>query len=115
MSKRRDQHMLESAYSNIGAFNLSAPSMMGKPVIVTMDMPGAEVEMGNEEECCGCGEEDIHTLIDILDRLPSMLETIQSLPISGELSQKLRQAADCVDSCCGEKDNMFTLGSYDTL
>jgi len=105
MRHKKDQQMLENVYGNMS---------MGKPVIVTMDLTGPKIDALPEDDCCGCDNEEIYTLIDILDRMPQILASVEELPIAQELCDKLRQAADCVESCCGDQ-NMFTIGSYDTL
>jgi len=51
MLTRKDQNMLTEAYGQVGSGEVSSPSLMGgKPVIVTMDMPGAEVDSGDDLE-----------------------------------------------------------------
>jgi len=49
MLKRHDQRTLSEAYGQVGGGEVSAPSMMGgKPIMITMDVPGAEVDSGND-------------------------------------------------------------------
>jgi hypothetical protein len=51
MLKRKDQDLLSEAYGQVGVGSVGAPSMMGKPVMITMDMPGTEVDTkGNSNE-----------------------------------------------------------------
>jgi hypothetical protein len=50
MLKRRDQNLLSEAYGSVGNGEISAPGMMGKTVMVTMDMPGAKASTDHDYE-----------------------------------------------------------------
>lgn len=105
MLKRRDQNLLSEAYGHVGSGEVSAPSMMGKPVMITMDMPGAEVssDSNNVEyhheidiEEVEMALSDLSKLSKLSHKLLHMLEDQQSL--DGWVAAKITKATDYISS-----------------
>jgi len=105
MLKRKDQDLLSEAYGQIGHQDLSAPSLMGKPVMITMDMPGAEVSGGSDHgehhheidmEEVEMAISDLSKLSKLSHKLLHMLEDQQSL--EGWVAAKITKATDYVSS-----------------
>lgn len=126
--KRSDLSLLESAYSSVDNIGLSPSSLLGKPVMITMDMPGASVDSG-------CGDEkdydhnhevdssEIHMasadLHKIAEYAPKIKELVENLPsLEGWVASKITKASDYISSVyhyleyesvsSNEKGNMFT-------
>lgn len=122
MLKRRDQSLLSEAYGQVSDGGVSAPSMMGKPVMITMDMPGAEVSSEHEDEV----ETDSMILSD-LHKISKYALQIHDMVRDGsqledwEVSKLTKAAvyiADVHDSLeysgCGEESQeMFNVGHED--
>lgn len=124
---KKDQMMLESAYGNVIPTSMASPSLLGKPVIISMEMPGAEVD-GDASEQSDPGEidmacDDLKRLMDMIPKLLDMIETQPSL--EGWVASKITKAADYINSvytdlggeqddcgCSGNAD-MFNIGSED--
>lgn len=137
MLKRRDQNLLSEAYGQVGGGDLSAPSLMGKPVMITMDMPGTEVhnshdhnhdhEHNSEEQDPSEIEMALSELHKLVEYAPKLKEIVEDLPsLEGWVSSKITKAADYISSVyhwleyqqhegCGEhSQEMFNTGSEDS-
>lgn len=117
MLKRRDQSLLSEAYGQVGGGDISAPSMMGKPVMITMDMPGVEVSTDHEEESDDMILSDLHKIskyaIAIHDMVRSDTE-LEAWQIS-KLTKAAIYIADVHDAleyggCNGDSQEMFNKG-----
>ena len=133
MLKRRDQARLSEAYSQVGGGDLSAPSLMGKPVMITMDMPGAEVHDGHDHEH-NSEENDpseiemaLSELHKLAEYAPKLKELVADLPsLEGWVSSKITKASDYISSvyhwleyqqhedCGGHSHEMYNTGSEDS-
>jgi hypothetical protein len=144
MSKRNDSKMLAEAYGNVGGMPLSPSSMLGgKPVIITMDMPGAAVdheshESHDEEHIEREGEHDhseiemaaadLHKIAEYAPKLKDMVKQMQGL--EGWVASKITKASDYISSVyhwleyqqheggesCGhhgDEENMYNSGYED--
>lgn len=128
---KKDQMMLECAYNTVMPSSVAAPNMLGKPVIITMDMPGAEVD-GDASEQSDPGEVDMATddLKRLMDMIPKLLNMIETQPsLEGWVASKITKATDYINSvytdlggeqnedvcgCPGESEiDMFNIGSED--
>jgi hypothetical protein len=122
MLKRRDQAMLSEAYSQVGGGDVSAPSLMGKPVMITMDMPGAEVETGEDESDSEYGMvfNDLHKLSKYAAKLHELVSSGKELE-DWEISKITKAAvyiSDVHDALeygdCDDEDSMYDKGYEDT-
>jgi hypothetical protein len=126
MFDKKDQRELSKAYTSIIENN----GMLGKPVIVTMDMPGAVPVVQNDQG--GQQEHDpgeinmaLSELHKIAEYAPKLSELISNLPsIEGWVASKITKAADYISSAyhfldyeshseCGGED-MYNKGYEDT-
>lgn len=110
MAKRKDLKELIEAYGGVNNVPLSPLSMLGgKPVMITMDMPGMEVSGGSkpEEDYVGAEGEIDHSEIEMAcaelhkleDYAPKLKEIIkQSDGLEGWVSSKITKAADYISS-----------------
>lgn len=131
MLKRKDQAMLSEAYSLVGGGDVSAPSLMGKPVMVTMDMPGAEVHHQNNADHGENDPSEIEMALSELHKLteyaPKLKEIVADLPsLEGWVSSKITKASDYISSvyhwleyqqhegCGGHNQDMYNVGSEDS-
>jgi len=115
MSKREDLKMLAEAYSGVGGMPLTPSNMLGgKPVMITMDMPGAEIDHesheSHEEEHAeheGHGGEndpseiemasaELHKLAEYAPKLKEMVSQMQGL--EGWIASKITKASDYISS-----------------
>lgn len=108
MFTKRDQESIAKAYNLISEMNLGPAGAglqpVGKPVIITMDMPGAqpEFEPSHEQE-----EEHDHSEIEmaaselhkISDFIPKLMEMVKQMPsLEGWVSSKITKASDYISS-----------------
>lgn len=130
MLKRKDQAMLSEAYSLVGGGDVSAPSLMGKPVMVTMDMPGAEVSTDSsdhQENDSSEIEMALSELHKLTEYAPKLKEIVADLPsLEGWVSSKITKASDYISSvyhwleyqqhegCGGHNQDMYNVGSEDS-
>jgi hypothetical protein len=130
MLKRKDQAMLSEAYSLVGGGDVSAPSLMGKPVMVTMDMPGAEVSTDSsdhQENDSSEIEMALSELHKLTEYAPKLKEIVADLPsLEGWVSSKITKASDYISSVyhwleyqqhegCGDHSHeMYNTGSEDS-
>jgi hypothetical protein len=145
MSTRKDFKMLEEAYSDVGSMSLTPSNMLGgKPVMITMDMPGAEVDHEShksheEEHMEHEGENDpseiemasaeLHKLAEYAPKLKEMVSQMQGL--EGWIASKITKASDYISSvyhwleyqqhegsetgsCNHEEGDMYNTGHEDT-
>jgi hypothetical protein len=109
MFKKQDQTNLAEVYLQINEMNLGPAAMgvqpVGKPVIVTMDMPGATMEM--EDDC----EDNAHEhdpseiqmaaaeLHKLSEYAPKLKQIVQQLPsMEGWVAAKITKASDYISS-----------------
>lgn len=119
MLKRRDQSLLSEAYNQVGGSEVSAPSMMGKPVMITMDMPGAEVSTENEREneADSMILSDLHKISKYALQIHNMVRDGSQLEV-WEVSKLTKAAVYIADvhdsleygSCGEESQEMFNVG-----
>jgi len=131
MLKRRDQNLLSEAYGQVGGGDLSAPSLMGKPVMITMDMPGAEVQHQDNPEHQENDPSKIEMALSELHKLteyaPKLKELVTDLPsLEGWVSSKITKASNYISSVyhwleyqqhegCGDHNqDMYNAGSEDS-
>ena len=131
MLKRKDQNLLSEAYGQVGGGDLSAPSLMGKPVMITMDMPGAEIQSQNNTETQENDPSEIEMALSELHKLaeyaPKLKEIVAELPsLEGWVSSKITKASDYISSvyhwleyqqhedCGGHNQDMYNTGSEDS-
>ena len=109
MFKKQDQDGLAKAYVQINEMNLGPAAMgmqpVGKPVIVTMDMPGATVD--NEDDCEDSSHEhdpseiqmaaaELHKLQEYAPKLSQIITQLPS--IEGWVASKITKASDYISS-----------------
>ena len=129
MLKRKDQALLSEAYGQVGLGDVSAPSLMGKPVMITMDMPGAKATGDHDEHHHEIDMEEVEMAVSDLGKLSKlshkllhMLEDQESL--EGWVAAKITKAADYIssvydymndedDESCGCSDESDDEGMYD--
>ena len=144
MYAKRDQTGLARAYSLIAEMHgaLGMPSQQGGiPVMVTMDMPGAEVyDHSDSEDYHDDSKEHDHSEIEmaaadlykIAEYAPKLKEIIEQMPgLEGWVASKITKAADYISSVyhwleyqqhedegsCeydSEDDSMYNSGHEDT-
>lgn len=110
MFKKEDQQSLAQAYDLIAEMNLgpagAGTQPVGKPVIVTMDLPGAQPEFGNEEndehqEEHDCSEIEMAAadLFKISQYLPELQAMVKQMPgLEGWVASKITKASDYMSS-----------------
>lgn len=96
MFGKQDQNGLAEAYSLVTEMHAS-PMQQGVPVIVTMDMPGAEVHDSEHED----GEmemavSELHRISDQALKLKDLVASMSSL--EGWTASKITKAADYISS-----------------
>jgi hypothetical protein len=107
MFTKRDQESIAKAYNLISEMNLGPAGAglqpVGKPVIITMDMPGAqpELEPNHEEEEHDPSEiemaaSELHKIGDYIPKLKEMVTQMPSL--EGWVSSKITKASDYISS-----------------
>jgi hypothetical protein len=133
MFKKQDQRGIANVYKLVSEMSL-APTMggeeAGKPVMITMDLPGATPEMGHEhdeseiEMACA----DLHK---ITEYAPKLEQIIRQMPgLEGWVASKITKASDYISSIyhwleyqqhegksscgCGSEDNMYNSGHENT-
>jgi hypothetical protein len=145
MSTRKDFKMLEEAYSDVGGMSLTPSNMLGgKPVMITMDMPGAEVdheghkshevehterEGENDPSEIEMASAELHKLAEYAPKLKEMVSQMQGL--EGWIASKITKASDYISSvyhwleyqqhegsetgsCNHEEGDMYNTGHEDT-
>jgi len=134
MYTSKDRLMLERAYNKtqerLSEMHL-AGGMSGVPVMVTMDMPGAQVDhSGDETEQYDPSEidmavADLHKLHEYAAKLKRLVKSMPSL--EGWVASKITKASDYISSVyhsleaeehenddCGCGEGMFDSGYEDT-
>jgi len=109
MLKRTDSKLLAEAYSNVTGAPLTHSNMLGgKPVMITMDLPGAEAEHeSHEEEHPEHGQEsdyseiemaaaDLHKIAEYAPKLKEMVQHMSGL--EGWVASKITKASDYISS-----------------
>lgn len=113
MFRKQDQYNLAEVYSQINEMNLGPAAMgvqpVGKPVIVTMEMPGSTMSMGNdcEDDCESETHEhdpseiemaaaELHKLVEYAPKLSQMVQSLPSL--EGWVASKITKASDYISS-----------------
>ena len=110
MFKKQDQDSLAYAYTLIAEMNLgpagAGTQPVGKPVIVTMDLPGAQPEFSDEEndehkEEHDCSEiemaaADLHKIAEYAPKLQAMVSQMSGL--EGWVAAKITKAGDYMSS-----------------
>jgi len=103
MIKRSDQNLLSEAYGQVGGGEIGAPSMLGKTVMVTMDMPGVEVadehEHHGDHECdddsvAGMAAAELHRLSEYSQKLQELVSQMTS--IEGWVASKITKASSYI-------------------
>lgn len=143
MSIREDSKLLAEAYGSVGGIPLTPSNMLGgKPVMITMDMPGAEIDHesgeSHEEEHIEHGEEHDHSEIEmaaadlhkIVEYAPKLKEMVHGMTgLEGWIASKITKAADYISSVyhwleyqqheggsscgCEESESMYNSGHED--
>jgi hypothetical protein len=104
MFKKQDQDGLANVYKLISEMHLNDPQagseINGKPVIVTMDLPGAEpdTEHGHEHDDSeiemACAE-----LHKVAEYAPKLKEMVSQMPgLEGWIAAKITKASDYISS-----------------
>lgn len=109
MSKREDLKMLAEAYSGVDAMSLAPSNMLGgKPVMITMDLPGAEIEHGgdhvghegheneNDPSEIEMASAELHKLAEYAPKLKEMVQQMSGL--EGWVASKITKASDYISS-----------------
>lgn len=111
MSTRNDFKCIAEAYSGVEGVSLSPSSMLGgKPVMITMDMPGAEVDhqssVSHDMAHDHSGENDpseiemasaeLHKLAEYTPKLKELIQQMSGL--EGWVSSKITKASDYISS-----------------
>lgn len=138
MFTKRDQESIAKAYTLISEMNLGPAGAgvqpVGKPVIVTMDLPGAKPVFGKEEngeheEEHDCSEiemaaADLHKLVEYAPKLQAMVSQMSGL--EGWVASKITKASDYISSVYhwleyqqhgkgeAEQKGMFSAGHEDS-
>ena len=141
MSKRNDLKMLAEAYGDVGSASLTPSNMLGgKPVMITMDMPGTEIDHegheSHEEEHADHSAEidhseiemacaDLHKISEYAPKLKEMVKEMDGL--EGWIASKITKASDYISSVyhwleykhhegeegCEHNKNMYVTGHED--
>lgn len=142
MFRKCDQESLQHAYSLVNEMNLGPAGEgmqpVGKPVIVTMDLPGASTEEDEHDYEDNHDDHDehdhsememaaseIHRIIKFAPIIQKHLESMDGL--EGWVAAKLTKAADYISGIynwldykqsqqgcgCGEDQDMFNMGYED--
>lgn len=109
MSTREDLKMIAEVYGTVGGLPLTPSNMLGgKPVMITMDMPGAEIdhESHGEEHMEYEGESDPSEiemasaeLHKIVEYAPKLKELVEQMPgLEGWIASKITKASDYISS-----------------
>jgi hypothetical protein len=110
MFKKEDQQSLAQAYNLITEMNLglagAGTQPVGKPVIVTMDLPGAQPEFDREEndehkEEHDCSEIEMAAadLFKITEYAPKLQSLVAQMPgLDGWVAAKITKASDYISS-----------------
>jgi hypothetical protein len=110
MIKKEDQKSLAHAYSLVVEMNLGPAGAgvqpVGKPVIVTMDLPGAQPEFekdetSEQEEEHDCSEIEMAAadLFKIAEYAPKLQSVISQMPgLEGWVAAKITKASDYLSS-----------------
>lgn len=104
MFKKQDQDGLANVYKLISEMHLGAPpvgaSNGGEPVIVTMDLPGAEPEQDNAHEHdqseIEMASAELHKIAEYAPKLKKMVEQMPGL--EGWIASKITKASDYISS-----------------
>lgn len=132
MSTRKDLKMLAEAYTGVESQPLTPLNMLGgKPVMISMDMPGAEVDHTEDHQVDDSEIEmaaaDLHKLVEYAPKLKDIISQMPEL--EGWVSAKITKAADYISSVyhwleykqhegggcgCGSEEDMFNTGHEDT-
>jgi hypothetical protein len=108
MSIRKDSKLLAEAYGSVGGAPLTPSNMLGgKPVMITMDLPGAEIDHKEHESHEGNGGEndpseiemasaELHKLAEYAPKLKEMVQNMSGL--EGWIASKITKAADYISS-----------------
>lgn len=134
MSKRGDFKQIFEAYSSIDGGSISPPNMLGgKPVMITMDIPGAsfdniEQDLQPQENDSSEIEMALSELHKIIEYAPKLKDIVKRMPgLEGWISSKITKASDYMSSvyhwlefketgeneeCCDGE--MFQVGYEDT-
>lgn len=137
MLGKKDQIGLAKAYSLISEMHNMAgmsPQPGGIPVIVTMDMPGAEAEHSehgheNDYSEIEMAASDLHKIAEYAPKLKEMIQNMSGL--EGWVASKITKASDYISSvyhwleyeqhegdsscgCGGEENSMHNAGYEDT-
>jgi hypothetical protein len=127
MFDKKDQQALSNVYTAI----IENSAIPGKPVIVTMDMPGAmpvahDDDSSHEERDPGEITMALSELHKIAEYAPKLTELISNLPsMEGWVASKITKAADYISSVyhfldyeshsqCGSTPSMFDKGYEDS-
>jgi len=136
MFKKSDQESLRNAYTLVYENNLGPAAMgiqpVGKPVMITMDMPGATSSEENEDEHHDHDDSEIEMALSELHRIikfaPELQKHIQNMDgLEGWVAAKLTKAADYISSIynwidynqshgdcgCSHDSDMFSKGYED--
>jgi hypothetical protein len=109
MSTRKDLKGLTEAYTGVSSVPMPPSNMLGKPVIVTMDMPGSSLDIGHdhEEHHCDHNHEvdsseinmaaaDLHKIAEYAPKIKELVESLPSL--EGWVASKITKASDYISS-----------------
>lgn len=109
MSLKRDLKVLAEMYTSVEGLPVTSPNMLGgKPVMITMDMPGAEVDhVGHKEDNIENREEndpseiemalaELHKISEYAPKLQDLVQQMSGL--EGWISSKITKAADYISS-----------------
>lgn len=131
----RDFKMLAEAYESVSNITSLPTSMIGggKPVMITMDMPGAEIDHedhnhSNESDHSEIemARVDLHKLEEYAPKLKEIVSNMTGL--EGWVASKITKAADYISSVyhwleyqqhegtgseCSDDDHMFNTGYED--
>lgn len=138
MSLKKDLKMLAEAYTSVEGLPVTPSNMLGgKPVMITMDMPGAEVDHEKQEvnHRDNEGENDpseiemasaeLHKITEYAPKLKELIQQMSGL--EGWVSSKITKASDYISSvyhwlefqqheggsCNHEEEGMFNAGHED--
>lgn len=109
---RKDHSLLSECYGSVKGGNFAAPNMMGKPVIITMDIGEMTPEEMPEPTEGTSAETDLDRLVAISTQLHTQINSGRSF--DDDQMRRISQALTILSPIAGnEASNMFTQGYED--
>lgn len=111
---RHDRKILAERYGEVTGGAISAPSLLGKPVIIQMDAVPVDAESQPEYAEGTPTEQKLDHLVTLSNKLHSQINS--GVEFTSDDEAKITQAIEILQSMCDESGNsdMFSTGYEDT-